>query len=92
MFWYFHLFKNFPQFVVIHTVKGFGIVNKAEVFLALTSLVNTVPKILANAIRQGKKIGTHVGKEEVRLFIQNNMTGTFLVVQWLRILLPMQGA
>ena len=36
--WYFHLFKNFPQFVVIHTVKGFGIVNKAEidVFLELS--------------------------------------------------------
>ena len=31
MVWYFHLFKNFPQFVVIHTVKGFGVVNKAEV-------------------------------------------------------------
>ena len=30
MVWYFHLFQNFPQFVVIHTVKGFGIVNKAE--------------------------------------------------------------
>ena len=29
--WYSHLFKNFPQFVVIHTVKGFGVVNKAEV-------------------------------------------------------------
>ena len=29
--WYSHLFKNFPQFVVIHTVKGFGIVNEAEV-------------------------------------------------------------
>ena len=29
--WYSHLFKNFPQFVVIHTVKGIGIVNKAEV-------------------------------------------------------------
>ena len=29
--WYSHLFKNFPQFVVIHTVKGFRIVNKAEV-------------------------------------------------------------
>ena len=29
-FWYSHLFQNFPQFVVIHTVKGFGIVNKAE--------------------------------------------------------------
>ena len=31
MVWYSHLFKNFPQFVVIHTVKGFSIVNGAEV-------------------------------------------------------------
>ena len=31
MVWYSHLCKNFPQFVVIHTVKGFGVVNKAEV-------------------------------------------------------------
>ena len=31
--WYSHLFQNFPQFVVIHTVKGFGIDNKADVFL-----------------------------------------------------------
>ena len=32
--WYYHLFKNFPQFVVVHTVKGFGIVNEAvDVFL-----------------------------------------------------------
>ena len=29
--WYFHLFNNFPQFVVIHTVKGFSLVNEAEV-------------------------------------------------------------
>ena len=38
MVWYLHLFKNFPQFVVIHTVKGFGVVNKAEVdvFLELS--------------------------------------------------------
>ena len=37
--WYSHLFLNFPQFIVIHTVKGFGIVNKAEidVFLELSS-------------------------------------------------------
>ena len=37
MVWYSHLLKNFPQFVVIHTVKSFGIVNKAEidVFLEL---------------------------------------------------------
>ena len=31
MVWYSHLLKNFPQFVVIHTVKGFGVINKAEV-------------------------------------------------------------
>ena len=38
MVWYSHLFTNFPQFVVIHAVKGFGIVNKAEVdvFLELS--------------------------------------------------------
>ena len=31
MIWYFHLFKNFPQFTVIYTIKGFGVINKAEV-------------------------------------------------------------
>ena len=38
MNWYCHLFQNFPQFMVIHTVKGFDIVNKAEidVFLELS--------------------------------------------------------
>ena len=38
MVWYSHLFKNVSQFVVIHTVKGFGVVNKAEVdvFLELS--------------------------------------------------------
>ena len=35
MVWYAHLFQNFPQFVVIHTVKGFGVVNKAEVDVSL---------------------------------------------------------
>ena len=39
MVWYFHLFQSFPQFIVIHTVKGFIIVNEAEVdvFLELSS-------------------------------------------------------
>ena len=38
MVWYSHLFKNFPQFVVIHTVKDIGVVNKAgiDVFLELS--------------------------------------------------------
>ena len=40
--WYSQLFKNFPQFVVIHMVKGFGIVNEAEVdvFLELSCFFN----------------------------------------------------
>ena len=33
--WYSHLFQNFPQLIVIHTVKGFGIVNKAEIYVFL---------------------------------------------------------
>ena len=42
MVWYSQLFQNFPQFIVIHTVKGFGIVNKAEidVFLELSCFFN----------------------------------------------------
>ena len=42
MAWYSYLFQNFPQFVVIHTVNGFGIVNKAEVdvFLELPCFFN----------------------------------------------------
>ena len=35
MVWYAHLFKNFPQLIVIHTVKSFGIVNKAEIDVVL---------------------------------------------------------
>ena len=42
MVWYSHLFQNFPQFIVIHTVEGCGIVNKAEidVFLELSLFVD----------------------------------------------------
>ena len=42
VFWYSHLFQNFPQFIVILTVKGFGIVNKAEidVFLELCCVLD----------------------------------------------------
>ena len=42
MVWYSHLFQNFSQFIVIHTVQGFGIVNKAEIdaFLELSGFFN----------------------------------------------------
>ena len=38
MVWYSHLVKNFPQFVVIYTVKGFGVVSEADVFLEFSCL------------------------------------------------------
>ena len=51
MVWYSHLLKNFPQFVVMHTVKGFDVVNKAEVdvFLELSCLFK-VPTDVGNLI------------------------------------------
>ena len=47
MVWYSHLFKNFPHFVVIHTVKGFVVVNKAEadVFLELPCFFNDLTDV-----------------------------------------------
>ena len=51
MVWYSHLFQNFPQFIVIDTVKGFGIVNKAEidVFLELSCFFDD-PAAVGNLI------------------------------------------
>ena len=47
MFWYSLLLKNFPEFVVVHTVKGFGIVNKAEVdvFLGLSCFFDDLTEV-----------------------------------------------
>ena len=47
MVWYAHLFEHSPQFIVIHTVKGFGIVNKAErdVFLELSCFFNDLADV-----------------------------------------------
>ena len=51
MAWYSYLFKNFPQFVVMYTVKGFGVVNKAEVdiFLKFSSFFSD-PADVSNLI------------------------------------------
>ena len=51
MVWYSHLFPNFPQFVVIHTVKGFGIVNEAEVdIFSVTLLPFLYPTVVGSLI------------------------------------------
>ena len=49
--WYSHLFQNFPQFIVIHMVKGFGKVNKAEIDVALElSCFFDDPAVVGNLI------------------------------------------
>ena len=48
--WYYHLFKNFPQFIVIHTVKEFGVVNKAERCFLELSCFSDEPMDVGNLI------------------------------------------
>ena len=50
MVWYSHLFQNFPQLIVTHTVKGFGIVNKAEIDVFLELLLFDDPADVGNLI------------------------------------------
>ena len=71
MVWYTHLLKNFLQFVVIHTVKGFGIVNKAEidVFLELSCFFDDPMDVgnLISAFSDFSKSGLNIWKFMVHL-------------------------
>ena len=74
MVWYSHLFQNFPQSVVIHTVKGFGIVNKAEidVFLELSSFLDD-PMDAGNLISDSSafnKSNVSIWKFTVNIMVQ----------------------
>ena len=72
MVWYSHLFKNFPQFVVIHTVKGFGIVNKAEVNLELSCFFDE-PMDVGNLISGSfafSKSGWNIWKFSVHVLLK----------------------
>ena len=62
MVWYSHLFQNFPQFIVIHTAKGFGVVNKAEVdvFLELSCCFDD-PSDVGNLI-SGSSVFSHMAE------------------------------
>ena len=74
MVWYSHLFQNFPQFVVIHTVKGFVIVNKAlvDVFLELSCFLND-PADVGNLISGSSafsKSGLNIWKFRVHVLLK----------------------
>ena len=74
MVWYSHLLKNFSQFVVIHTVKGFGIVNKAEVdvFLELSCFFNDPADVgnLISASSAFSKSSLNIGKFTVHVLLK----------------------
>ena len=77
MVWYSHLFQNFPQFVVIHTVHGFGIVNKAEVdvFLELSCFFND-PTDVGNLISGSSvfsKSSLNIWKFMVHILLKPNL-------------------
>ena len=54
MVWYSHFFKNFPQFTVIHTAKGFGIVNEAEVLLEFHCFIYDPTDVEIKALKRDK--------------------------------------
>ena len=75
--WYSHLLKNFPQFVVIHTLKGFGIVNKAEidVFLELFCFADD-PEDVDNLISGSSaisKISLNIWKFRVHVLLKHGL-------------------
>ena len=75
--WYSHLFQNFPQFVVIHTVKGFGIVNKAEidVFLELSCFFDD-PADIGNLISGSSafsKTSLNIRKSMVHILLKPDL-------------------
>ena len=81
MFWYSYLFQNFPQFIVIHIVKGFGIVNKAEidVFLELSCFFDD-PADVGNLISGSSafsKTSLYIWKFMVRVLLKPAWLGEF---------------
>ena len=79
--WYSHLFKNIPEFVVVHTVKGFGIVNKAEinVFLEVSCLISDLTAI-GNFISCSfafSKSRLNIWKSTVHVLLKPRLVGFF---------------
>ena len=88
MVWYSHLLKNFPQFIVLHTVKGFGIVNKAEIdaFLELSCFFD-VPADIGNLISGSSafsKTSLNIWKFTVHVLLKPGLENSehFFISMW----------
>ena len=68
MVWYSHLFQNFPQFTVIHKIKGFGIVNKAESKEEIKSLLMKVQE-------ESEKVGLKLNIQKTKIMASGPIMG-----------------
>ena len=75
MAWYAHFFQNFPQFIVTHTVKGFGIVNKAEVDVFLELLFDDPANIdnLISGSSAFSKTSLNIWKFTVHVLLKSGL-------------------
>ena len=90
--WYFHLFQNFPQFIVIHTTKGFGIINKAkiDVFQELSCFFHD-PEDVGNLISDSStfsKTSLNIWKFTVHILLKPSLENSkhyFTSVRWMQL-------
>ena len=77
MIWYSCLFKNFPQFVVIHTVKAFSIVNEADVFLEFPCFLHDPVNVgnLISGSSASSKPSLHSWKFLVHILLKPSLKG-----------------
>ena len=79
MVWYSHLFQNFPQFIAVHTVKGFGIVNKAEIDVFLE-----LPCFFHDPVDVGNLISGSSAFSKTSLYIEHlEVHGSRIAEAWL---------
>ena len=85
MVWYSHLLKNFPQFVVIHTRKGFGIVNKAEVdvFLELSCFFDDLAHVgnLISGSSAFSKTSLNIWKFAIHVLLKPGLENVNITLQ-----------
>ena len=75
--WYSHLLKNFPQFVAVHIVKGFSMINEADIFLELSYFFDD-PVDVGNLISGScafSKSSLHIWKFSVHVLLKSSLKG-----------------
>ena len=84
--WYAHLFQNFPQFIVIHTVEGFGVINKAEidVFLELSCFFDDPADIdnLISGSSAFSKTSMNIWMFSVHVLLKPGLENFFFFLAW----------